>query len=71
MFALKLIRVILGIGQGQLAARAGVSVRELARIENAEVMPRAPAAKALDAALIGIVRDRAREAAEREPKETP
>ena len=71
MFAIKILRVMLGIGQGKLAARAGISVRELARIENAEVTPRVPAAKALDAALMGIVRDRAREEAELEPKETP
>jgi predicted transcriptional regulator len=62
MFAIKLLRVMLGIGQGQLASRAGISVRELARIENAEVLPRAPAAKALDAALMKIVRERARTA---------
>jgi predicted transcriptional regulator len=62
MFAIKLLRVMLGIGQAQLAARAGISVRELARIESAEVLPRAPAAKALDGALMDIVRERAQAA---------
>ena len=61
MFAIKLLRVMLGIGQAQLAARAGISVRELARIESGEVHPRAPISQALDAALMAIVReDRAR-----------
>jgi len=62
MFAVKLARTLLVIGQSQLAARAGISVRELARIENGQVTPRESAARSLDAALVGIVRDRAKDA---------
>ena len=59
MFALKLLRVMLGVGQAQLAARAGISVRELARIESGEVQPSAPAWAAYDKALAEIVEARA------------
>ena len=67
MFALKLLRVMLGIGQAQLATRAGISVRELARIESGEVQPSAPAWAAYDKALMEIVEARALAAT---PKET-
>ena len=50
MFALKLLRVILGIGQRELAQRSGVSIREIARIEAAEVLPRRDVAQKLDLA---------------------
>ena len=64
VFAIKLLRTMLRIGQSQLAERAGISVRELARIENAEVLPRPPAAKALDKAFAEFVLERATEAVE-------
>jgi predicted transcriptional regulator len=57
MFSVKLARVLLGIGQTQLAKRAGISVRELARIEIGEVHPKAQASQALDAALVAIIRE--------------
>ena len=50
---------MLGIGQAQLATRAGISVRELARIESGEVQPSAPAWAAYDKALEEIVEARA------------
>ena len=62
VFAIKLLRTMLRIGQSQLAERAGISVRELARIENAEVLPRPPAAKALDKAFAEFVLERAKAA---------
>ena len=63
---MKLARVMLNIGQAKLAARAGISVRELARIENGEVQPKALAAKAIDAALMAIVREDRAQAATKE-----
>lgn len=59
MFALKLLRVILAIGQQELAQRAGVSVRELARIEAAEVLPRRDVSQKLDLAFEAIIMERA------------
>jgi transcriptional regulator with XRE-family HTH domain len=66
MFALKLLRVMLGIGQAQLASRAGISVRELARIESGEVQPSAPAWAAYDKALAEIIEARALATADKE-----
>ena len=40
MEAYRLLRMILDVSQRDLARRAGISVRELSRIEKAEVMPR-------------------------------
>ena len=62
MFALKLLRVVLGIVQAELARRAEVSVRELARIERAEVLPRARVAQAIDGAIVAILFERTRSA---------
>ena len=59
MYTLKLLRVMLGIGQAQLATRAGISVRELARIEAGDIQPSAPAWAAYDKALMEIVQARA------------
>ena len=58
MFALKLLRVMLGVSQAQLATRAGISVRELARIESGEIRD-APSVDAYDRALAEIVEARA------------
>ena len=59
MFALKLLRGILAVGQQELARRAGVSVRELARIEAAEVLPRREVSQKLDRAFEAIILERA------------
>jgi len=59
MEAVKLLRLILQIGQGELAELAGVSRRELSRIEKAEVMPSRDVAKAIDQAFLGVIYRRA------------
>lgn len=59
MEAIKLLRLILQIGQGELAALSNMSRRELARIESAEVMPRREVARAIDLAFVGIITRRA------------
>lgn len=59
MEAVKLLRLILQIGQGELADLAGVSRRELARIESAEVMPSKELARAIDLAFVGVIIRRA------------
>lgn len=66
MYVLKLLRVLLGIGQAQLAARAGISVRELARIERGDVRPSAPSMAAYDRAIEEIVEARAAETTTKE-----
>jgi len=63
VFAIKLLRVILGIGQREFAQRAGVSLRELARIEAAEVIPRREVAQKIDLAFERYVLERAISAA--------
>jgi transcriptional regulator with XRE-family HTH domain len=70
MFAVKLARTALQIGQRELATRAGISVRELGRIERSEAQPRLELAQRLDKAFTGIILDRAVAAArETEPTE--
>jgi len=59
MFAIKLLRVILGVGQREMAQLSGVSIRELARIEAAEVLPRRDVAQKLDLAFEKIIHGRA------------
>jgi len=59
MFAIKLLRVILGVGQREMAQRSGVSIRELARIEAAEVLPRRDVAQKLDLAFERVIQERA------------
>jgi transcriptional regulator with XRE-family HTH domain len=63
MRAVKLLRVVLGIGQQELATAAHLSVRELARIETGQTRP-APATMAnLDVAFLAILDRRLRRAA--------
>jgi transcriptional regulator with XRE-family HTH domain len=70
MFAVKLARTALKIGQRELAGRAGISVRELGRIERSEVQPRLELTRRLDKAFTGFILERAVAAArEAEPKE--
>ena len=59
MFSIKLLRVILGIGQREFAQRSGVSLRELARIEAAEVIPRRDVAQKIDLAFEAFISERA------------
>ena len=59
MFAIKLLRVILGVGQREMAQLSGVSIRELARIEAAEVLPRRDVAQKLDLAFERVIQERA------------
>ena len=51
--------MILDVSQRDLARRAGISVRELSRIEKAEVMPKREAAAALDLAFAEVIVERA------------
>ena len=53
--------MILDVSQRDLARRAGISVRELSRIEKGEVMPKREAAAALDRAFKQIIQARAAE----------
>ena len=59
MFAIKLLRVVLGIGQREFSRRSGVSIRELARIEAAEVLPRRDVAQKIDRTFEQYVLERA------------
>lgn len=56
-----MLRRILGIGLSDLARRAGVSVRELHRIERGEALPHAATAQKLDQAFLQVVLERAKE----------
>ena len=59
MFAVKLARTALKIGQRELAQRAGISVRELGRIERSEVQPRLELTHRIDRAFTGFILERA------------
>ena len=59
VFSIKLLRVVLGIGQREFSQRSGVSIRELARIEAAEVLPRRDAAQKIDLAFENFILERA------------
>ena len=59
---IKLLRQLLGIGQKDLARRAKLSTRELARIEAGEAVPERGHIQDLDAAFSEIVKERVRDA---------
>lgn len=59
MFAVKLARTALNIPQRELASRAGISVRELGRIERSEVQARLELTQRLDRAFTGVILERA------------
>jgi predicted transcriptional regulator len=61
MQLLRLSRIVFGIPGSVLAAKAGVSAREVARIERGDVRPKADTLLALDGALVALVRARVRE----------
>jgi transcriptional regulator with XRE-family HTH domain len=61
MIAVRMLRQLLRCGQGDFAKLAGVSVRELIRIENSEVIPRADIAAGIDRAFFSLVFDRLKE----------
>lgn len=58
MQLLRLARLMFGIPVNALAARAGLSVRELSRIERGDVRPKPATLEALDAAFLALVRSR-------------
>jgi hypothetical protein len=58
MKALRILRALLGIPAGTLAVEAGVSVRELHRIEHRRVTPSAATLARLDDALARVLRRR-------------
>lgn len=58
MRAIKKLRQVLGVSQYKLAQASGVSVRELARIEAGEQLPRRETAQGLDAGFDQIVTER-------------
>ncbi len=60
MRLLRTIRLVLGIPVHALAAEAGVSVRELHRLERGAVRPKHSTLAKLDAALEAILERRAR-----------
>lgn len=64
MRVVRLLRNVLEVDQVALAARAGISVRTLARIESGEYQPTLEVLQAVDRAFEGIVQERAE-------KETP
>ena len=59
MRAVRLLRQILGVGQADLARRAGVSRRALARIESGESHPQQETAQELDRAFDEVIDQRA------------
>lgn len=58
MKAVRKLRLILQVSQGQLADAAGISSRELARVEKGEVHPSRETAQRLDHAFDDIVNER-------------
>lgn len=58
MQVFRLARVMLSIPIGTLAARAGISTREVGRIERGEVQPKPATIAALDAAFLEVLRAR-------------
>ena len=61
MQLLRLARLVFGIPVGALAARAGVSAREVSRIESGHVRPKPDTLDAIDAAFVALVRARLHE----------
>jgi transcriptional regulator with XRE-family HTH domain len=55
MQSLGFARRLLGIPLSDLAARAGLSVREVSRIERGDVRPKPATLEALDAAFVALV----------------
>lgn len=55
MRALKKLRLLLDIGQQELARASGLSTRELARIEAGEQVPRRETAQGVDAGFDAIL----------------
>ncbi len=55
----RLLRTMLRLSRRELACRSGVSVRELARIDDGEVMPRREAWDRLNRAFFEAVLERA------------
>lgn len=55
---LRLARVVFGIPVGALAAKAGISAREVSRIERGDVRPKPDTLDAIDAAFVALVRAR-------------
>lgn len=55
MQIIRLLRSLFRIGQAELATAAGISVREMARIENCEVTPSPETLTAVDKALMAYV----------------
>lgn len=58
MRAIKKLRLLLDIGQQELARASGLSTRELARIEAGEQVPRRETAQGVDAGFDAILRAR-------------
>ncbi len=58
MQLLRLARVVFGIPVGALAAKAGISVREVSRIERGDVRPKPDTLDAIDAAFVALIRAR-------------
>ena len=58
MQSLGLARRLLGIRLAHLATRAGISAREVSRIERGDVCPKLATLAALDAAFLALVRAR-------------
>jgi transcriptional regulator with XRE-family HTH domain len=58
MRAIKRLRLLLDIGQQELAEASGLSTRELARIEAGEQVPRRDTAQGVDAGFDSILRAR-------------
>lgn len=61
MQLLRLARLMFGIPVGALAVKAGISAREVSRIERGDVRPKPETLAALDMAVVALVRARLRE----------
>ena len=58
MQLLRFARLVFGIPVCALAARAGISAREVSRIERGDVRPKPETLAALDTAFVALVRAR-------------
>jgi len=60
MKALRIARLLLGVSGEHLAREAGISTRELARIEQGSVRPHVDTLVRIDEALVRVLRGRRR-----------
>lgn len=64
MVAVRMLRQLLRVGQADFAQLAGLSVRELVRIEKSEVAIKVDVSEKIDKAFYSVILDRAKEGAD-------